>query len=75
MLSMDREASGFFRVGKGPWQRGRGPDGEKLGFEPFLVLGRDVETSVVTGRTAGEVLRDEGVVGFKGRMGWRGVVE
>ncbi len=74
MLSMDREASGFVRTGKGPWQRSRGPDGEKLGFEPFFVLGRDVETSIVTGRTAREVLRDEGVVGFKGRMGWRGVV-
>lgn len=41
----------------------------------FLVLGRDVERSIVTGRTAEEVMRDEGVEGFVGRKGWKGVVE
>jgi hypothetical protein len=46
-----------------------------LGFEPFFVRGREVERSVVTGRLAGEVLRDEGVEGFVGRRGWRAVLE
>ena len=38
------------------------------------MLGRDVERSVVTGRTAGQVMRDEGVEGFVGRRGWKGKV-
>lgn len=41
----------------------------------FLVLGRDVERSIVTGRTADEVMRDEGVEGYVGRKGWKAVVE
>ncbi len=41
----------------------------------FVVLGRDVERSIVTGRTAEEVMRDEGVEEFVGRKGWRAVVE
>ena len=55
--------------------RRRDEDGRLLGFEPFFVRGRDVERSVVTGRTGGEVLADEGVEGFVGKKGWRGVVE
>ena len=50
-------------------------DGRLGGFEPFFVRGREVERSVVTVRTGGEVLGDEGVEGFVGRKGWRGVVE
>ena len=46
-----------------------------MGFEPFYVLGREVERSVISGRVAGEVLGDEGVKGFVGRRGWRGVTE
>ncbi len=45
------------------------------GFDPFYVLGREVERSVVTGRTADEVMTDEGVEGFVGRKGWRAVIE
>ena len=46
-----------------------------LGFEPFFVQGKEVERSVVTGRTAEEVLLDEGVHGYVGRRGWRAVIE
>ena len=45
------------------------------GFEPFHVLGRGVETSILTGRLAGEVARDEGLVGYKPRGGWRGITD
>jgi hypothetical protein len=45
------------------------------GFPPFHVLGREVETSVLTGRRAVDVARDEGLVGYKPRGGWRAVVE
>ena len=48
------------------------PDG---GFDPFIVEGREVERSVVTGRLAANVLRNEGVEGFVERKGWKGVVE
>jgi len=41
----------------------------------FVVLGRDIERSIVTGRTADEVMGDEGVEGFVGRRGWMAVVE
>ena len=55
--------------------RGRDEEGRLGGFEPFFVRGREFERSVVTGRTGGEVLGDEGVEGFVGRKGWRAVVE
>ena len=80
---MDRYASGFrplprekeSRGGRREWVR-RWEGGELLGFESFLVRGRDVERSVVTRRRAGEVMVDEGVEeGWGGRRGWRGVVE
>ncbi|KAL2439050.1 hypothetical protein ABEF95_015698 [Exophiala dermatitidis] len=45
------------------------------GFEPFYVLGRDFETSVLTGRKAADVARDEGLVGFRPRGGWRAVTD
>ena len=81
-LSMDRYASGFCPLpvesrslgGKRVWTRRR--EGERLlGFEPFFVMGRELERSVVTGRTADEVMADEGVHDFKGRNGWRPVTE
>lgn len=50
-----------------------GQHGEKKGFEKFHVLGRDVERSVVTGRLASDILRDEGVEGYVPRGRWRGV--
>jgi hypothetical protein len=45
------------------------------GFAKFHVLGRDVERSVVTGRLAADILRDEGVEGYVPRGLWRAVVE
>lgn len=42
---------------------------------PFYVRGVEVERSVVTGRLGCEVLRDEGVVGYVGRKGWRAVLK
>ena len=78
-LSMDRHASGFMPLADGDgareWVRRRDEDGRLLGFEPFFVRGRDHERSVVTGRTADEVMEDEGVEGFTGRKGWRAVSE
>ncbi|KAI8937758.1 hypothetical protein NX059_005458 [Plenodomus lindquistii] len=75
-LQLDGQNSGFVldksggsAKGKGTWVRGE--DGG--GFEPFLVRGRDVERSIVTGRLAGDVESDEGLVGFVGRGGWVGV--
>ena len=80
-LSMDRYASGFcpLRVenrsqgGRRTWTRRREGD-RLLGFAPFFVMGKEVERSVVTGRTADEVMA-EGVRGFVGRKGWRPVTE
>lgn len=43
--------------------------------EGFIVRGRDIERSILTGRNADEVMRDEDVEGFVGRKGWRAVVE
>jgi len=81
-LSLDRHSSGFVPKyspsnrpsGRTEWVR-RLEGGQLLGFEPFFVRGREVERSVVTGRLAGEVLRDEGVEGYVGRRGWRAVLE
>lgn len=81
-LSMDRYASGFSPLrlgafskgGRATWTRRR--EGERLlGFEPFFVTGRDFERSVVTGRTADELMADERVKYFVGRKGWRPVTE
>lgn len=81
-LSMDRYASGFCLLrtenrSKGDmrvWTRRK--EGEELqGFKPFFVMGRDLERSVVTGRTADELMADEGVQDFVGRKGWRPVTE
>lgn len=81
-LSMDRYASGFCPLrtdnrskgGTRVWTRRR--EGEiLLGFEPFFVMGRELERGVVTGRTADEVMADSGVLEFVGRKGWRPVTE
>lgn len=84
-ITFDRESSGFVRQrrprddARSEWIRMKHTtaDGrtELLGFEPFYVRGRDVERSVVTGRTADEILADEGVVGFVTRKGWRAVMD
>ena len=81
-LSMDRYASGFCPLrlenrskgGRRMWTRRREFE-RLLGFEPFFVMGRELETSVVTGRIADEVMADEGVQDFVGRKGWRPVTE
>ncbi|KAK4543889.1 hypothetical protein LTR36_004663 [Oleoguttula mirabilis] len=70
-LTLDRKLSGFRKARSGPdegrWVGGWG--------EPFFVKGRDVERSLVTGRSADEVMRDEGVEKFVGRKMWRPIVE
>lgn len=65
-LSLDRSASGL-KLERGRWNS---PDGY-----PFHVLGRDAERSVVTGRLGEDVFRDEGVVGFTPRQGWKPVIK
>jgi hypothetical protein len=64
-IQLDRQNSGFeldkSGGGKGKWNGG---------FTPFLVLGRDHERSIITGRLARDVESDEGVEGFVGRGGW-----
>lgn len=67
-LMLDRRSSGFKPGKSGVWER----DGDG-GFETFYVRGRDFERSVVTGRLARDVERDEGVEGFVGRGGWTGI--
>ncbi|KAI1632097.1 DNA polymerase ligase-domain-containing protein [Biscogniauxia mediterranea] len=58
--------------GDGDGGDGEGEGGNRLTY-PFYVRGLETERSVVTGRLAAEVLRDEGVVGYVSRRGWRGV--
>jgi hypothetical protein len=69
-LSLDKKNSGYHKVQSGP-DEGRWT-GES---EPFVVLGRDVERSVVSGRTADEVMTDQGVERFVGRKMWRPITE
>lgn len=52
---------------------GDGSDGGRLTF-PFYVMGPEIERSVVTGRLAEDVLRDEGVVRFVRRKGWKPIL-
>ena len=81
-LSMDRYSSGFkpLRAEKGSsggrreWVRRREGD-RLLGFEPFYVMGREAERSIITGRNTDEVMGDEMVDGFQGRKGWRAITE
>jgi len=65
-LTLDRKNSGFHKGHHGRWV------GE---WEPFFVRGRDVESSVVTGRLADDVMRDEGVEKFVGRKMWRPILK
>lgn len=69
-LSLDRKNSGFRKARSGP-DEGRWIDG----WDPFYVLGRDHERSVVTGRLADDVMEDEGVKKFVGRKMWRPITE
>lgn len=69
-LTLDRKNSGFHKAHTGP------DEGRWVGdWEPFFVLGRNPEKSVVTGRTADEVMEDEGVKKFVGRKMWRPITE
>ncbi|OCT54345.1 hypothetical protein CLCR_00825 [Cladophialophora carrionii] len=87
-LSLDRAACGFrptneFAFGRRVWERPRltgtdtsgEPKSDVGGFKPFYVRGREVETSVLTGRLAADVARDEGLVGYKPRGGWKGITD
>lgn len=88
-LSLDAAACGFERTrrdgGRVWWE----PPGSEEGAKdeekkknnednrlrwPFYVLGPEHERSVVTGRLGADVLRDEGVVGYVGRKGWRPIL-
>lgn len=84
-LSLDREECGFVRTrreGRVWWERQEAADGDGDGSDagkgrlqwPFYVRGPDHERSIVTGRLGSEVLRDEGVVGYVGRKGWRPIL-
>ncbi|KAH9829000.1 DNA polymerase Ligase (LigD) [Teratosphaeria destructans] len=69
-LTLDRKHSGFRRLRSGPDEgRWSGP------WEAFFVRGRDSERSVVTGRSADQVMEDEGVEEFVGRKMWRPILE
>lgn len=84
-LSLDREECGFVRTrkdGRVWWERQETADGDGEGSDqgqgrlqwPFYVRGPDHERSIVTGRLGAEVLKDEGVVGYVGRKGWRPIL-
>lgn len=81
-LSLDRPGSGFVKRkvdGKSRWvMDGSKPhkdeDGNRLKW-PFYVRGSEFERSVVTSRLGSEVLRDEGVTDFRGRKGWRAILD
>lgn len=69
-LTLDRRSSGFHKACNGHEQ------GQWVGsWEPFFVHGRDHERSVVTGRSADEVMEDEGIEKFVGRKMWRPILE
>jgi len=71
-LAMDKSNCGFVKgktkEGKVLWTPGNEEARKRY---PFFVKGRDIETSVVTGRRAADILFDEGVVGFVPRGGWK----
>ncbi|KAJ0115835.1 hypothetical protein J7T55_004004 [Diaporthe amygdali] len=84
-LSLDREACGFAKMkkeGRVWWERQDTADEDGLGSDqaqgrfrwPFYVRGPDLERSIVTGRLGAEILRDEGVVGYVGRKGWKPIL-
>ncbi|KIW72201.1 hypothetical protein PV04_00413 [Phialophora macrospora] len=87
-LSLDRAACGFrptseFAFGRRVWERprltstdaNRKGKGDAGGFKPFYVRGREVETSILTGRLGADVASDEGLVGYKPRGGWKGITD
>lgn len=81
-LSLDREECGFVKTKKDRrvwWERQeedeQGNDqGQGRLQWPFYVRGPGHERSIVTGRLGAEILRDEGVVGYVERKGWRPIL-
>jgi hypothetical protein len=69
-LTLDRANTGFHKARSGP-DRGRWIGGS----EPFVVRGKDVERSVVSGRSANEVMADADIKAFQGRKMWRPITE
>lgn len=64
-LTLDRTTSGFRKARSGP------DGGRWIGpWDPFLVMGRDFERSVVTRRLADDAMADAGVEKFMGRKMW-----
>ncbi|KAI5268193.1 hypothetical protein E4T47_07815 [Aureobasidium subglaciale] len=74
-LTLDKLNSGFIKASSGS-ERGRWvSQDEESGWKPFFVQGRDIEQSVITGRTAAQVMQDEGVQGYVDRKTWRPILE
>lgn len=69
-LTLDRVNTGFHKSRSGP-DRGRWIGGS----ESFVVRGREVERSVVSGRSADEVMADADIKAFQGRKMWRPITE
>ena len=69
-LTLDRVNTGFHKARSGT-DRGRWI-GE---CQPFIVRGREVERSVVSGRSADEVMADADIKAFQGRKMWRPITE
>lgn len=82
-MSLDRLGSGFVKrkvEGRSKWVKGQDTEYEEEGDEdrlkwPFVIRGAEFERSVVTGRLGNDVLRDEGVTDFRGRKGWRPILD
>lgn len=74
VVTLDRKNSGFVQLKHG-LDKGRWVRKVRQGFEPFFVLGTEVEQSVVTRRLAREVESDEAVEGFIGRVNWEPVLK
>lgn len=71
-ITLDKVNSGFVKDETGKWSSTGIKGG---GFESFFVRGADVERSIITGRLSTEVMKDEGVEGFKGRKRWTAILE
>lgn len=57
-LLLNRQSSGFCLENR-KWVRSTKPNGEIGEFDPFVIRGRDVERSVVTGRLTRDIESDE----------------
>lgn len=70
MLTLDKENAGFRKARRGPER------GSWVGdWDPFFVRGREIERSIVTGRSADQVMEDASVDKFVGRKMWRPIME